>query len=116
MPVLTRVVKRDASIGELCLKGGTLVVIPIYAVRRHEQLWRDPNSFQPERFDPEAERHYPRCQFMPFGAGPRFCIGSSFAMIEAVAILATLLKGTRFEVAPGHLPVQKHAGAPPVGG
>lgn len=105
VPVLTRVTADDVTLGELKLKAGTLVVLPTYAIHRHETLWRDPNRFDPERFEIDKERPLARTQFMPFGAGPRFCIGSTFAMIEATAILATLLRRARFEAVPGHVPM-----------
>ena len=97
VPVMTRVNSGDAVIGGQHLSKPTLIVIPIYAVHRHRLLWRDPDRFDPDRFLPEKEAEYPRTQFMPFGYGQRACIGSSFAIIEATAILATLLQTVRFE-------------------
>jgi cytochrome P450 len=73
----------------------TPVYVPVYAVHRHRALWPDPDRFDPERFRPEAARARHRCAFLPFGAGPRVCIGMSFAMAEAAAILATLLRAVR---------------------
>ena len=98
VPVLTRLASKDISLGNLTLKAGTLVVIPIYAVHRHRKLWNDPDRFDPTRFDPHNGLEFERTQFMPFGAGPRICVGASFAMIEATAILATLVRGARFEI------------------
>jgi cytochrome P450 len=72
-------------------------MMPIYAIHRHTKRWSDPDAFDPARFAPEKESAIPRYQYMPFGAGPRICIGMAFAMIEATAILAALLQGTRFE-------------------
>jgi hypothetical protein len=60
-----------------------VITIPIYAIHRHRKLWPDPERFDPERFAPEGESHHMRAQFMPFGFGPRICIGMSFAMLEA---------------------------------
>ena len=97
VPVITRVSAEDVEIGGKHLQKPTLIVIPIYAVQRHRLLWPDPDRFDPDRFLPDREAKYPRTQFMPFGYGPRVCIGSSFAILEATAILATLLQSVRFE-------------------
>lgn len=104
VPVMTRVSTEDTVIGGKPLPGPTLIVIPIFAVHRHRLLWSDPDRFDPDRFLPENESKYPRTQFMPFGFGPRVCIGSSFAMIEATVILATLLQSVRFEWDGRHTP------------
>lgn len=95
VPVMTRVAAADVTLGETRLSNPTLVVIPIYAVHRHTKLWPDPSRFDPDRFLPEHEAAYPRTQYMPFGYGPRVCIGSAFAMTETVAVLATLLQNVR---------------------
>jgi cytochrome P450 len=96
-PVLTRVATDDITLGDHAITKGTLIVIPVYATHRHRALWDDPDRFDPDRFLPEHEAGRPRAQFMPFGYGPRTCIGSAFAMIEATAILATLVRGACFE-------------------
>ncbi|GAA6210244.1 cytochrome P450 [Cognatishimia sp. WU-CL00825] len=78
------------------IKPGDTVMIPIYALHRNELLWDDPDAFKPERF---ADRKtIDRYAYLPFGDGPRICIGASFAIQEAVIILATLL--SRFEFTP----------------
>ncbi len=104
VPVMTRVKTEDVVIGGVALPKPTLNVLPIYAIHRHRSLWTDPDRFDPDRFLPENEARYPRTQFMPFGYGQRVCIGSSFATIEALAILATLLKAVRFEWDGTHVP------------
>jgi cytochrome P450 len=105
VPVLTRIAKDDVELGGQRLARGTLVVMPIYAIHRHRRLWADPDHFDPDRFAPEQEVRYSRYQFMPFGAGPRICVGASFAMIEATAILATLVRGARFQVPDNYEPM-----------
>jgi cytochrome P450 len=97
VPVLTRVNAEDVDLGGLRLRAPTLIVIPIYAVHRHHLTWDDPDRFDPDRFLPELEAKYSRTQFIPFGGGPRICIGSAFAMIEATALLATLLQSAHFD-------------------
>lgn len=103
-PVLTRVAAEDVRLGEFEISKNTLIVIPVYATHRHRSLWDDPDRFDPDRFLPEHEAGRPRAQFMPFGYGPRTCIGAAFAMIEATAILATLIRGARFEWDGAHEP------------
>jgi cytochrome P450 len=72
------------------------VILPIYALHRHKKLWQNPDQFDPDRFaDPKA---IDRFAYLPFGDGPRICIGASFAVQESVIILSTLL--SRFAFAP----------------
>ncbi|MFN0217523.1 MAG: cytochrome P450 [Hyphomicrobium sp.] len=97
VPIMTRVnAHEEVKIGGKTLPAPTLIVLPMYAIHRHRALWDDPDRFDPDRFLPEREETYPRTQFMPFGYGQRVCIGSAFAMIEATAILATLVNGASF--------------------
>jgi cytochrome P450 len=103
-PVLTRIAARDVEMEGITLSAGTLVVIPIFAVHRHRRLWEDPDRFDPDRFLPEREALHLRTQFMPFGFGPRTCIGMSFAMLEATAILATLVRAAHFDWDGRHMP------------
>ena len=103
-PVMTRVTTAEMDIGGMTLPKSTLIVLPIFIIHRHHALWEDPNRFDPDRFLPEKEARYPRTQFMPFGYGQRICIGSSFATLEATAILATLLQNARFEWDGKHAP------------
>ena len=77
-------------------------MLPIYALHRHHALWEDPHAFRPDRF---ANPTHDRFAFLPFGAGPRICIGAGFAMQEAQIILATLLARFRFTAVPGREPV-----------
>ena len=77
-------------------------MIPIYALGRHKLLWKDPDQFDPDRFaDRKAIKRY---AYLPFGDGPRICIGASFAVHEAVIILATLLSRFRFTPVRGRDP------------
>jgi cytochrome P450 len=86
------------------LPKGTQVIIPVFAIHRHKKLWDDPNRFDPDRFLPAAEAGRPRTQYMPFGGGPRVCIGAQFAMTEATVLLATFIRSARFEWDGQHLP------------
>lgn len=76
------------------------IILPIYALHRHHKLWPDPDRFDPSRFLTPPQRF----AYLPFGDGPRICIGASFALQEAVIILATLLARFRFSAVPGLAP------------
>jgi cytochrome P450 len=97
VPVMSRVAGQDTELAGKPIAKGMMAIIPIYCIHRHKMLWTDPARFDPTRFAPDKEAAYPRTQFMPFGAGPRICLGNSFAMTEATVILATLIRGARFE-------------------
>jgi cytochrome P450 len=95
-PVLTRIARADVDIGPHRITAGTLLFVPIWAIHRHRRLWQEPERFDPLRFSPERRKAYRRTQYMPFGFGPRICIGSSFAMVEGVVMIAALLRGALF--------------------
>lgn len=96
-PVLTRVAMAPCQLGPVKVEKGTLVFLPIWAVHRHKKLWRDPDQFDPTRFTPENKKKMCRSQYLPFGFGPRICIGASFATIEGVTMFATLLRAAQFD-------------------
>ncbi len=97
VPMMTRQAVADSRIGERAIPKGTSVLMSIFAIHRHAKRWERPHEFDPSRFAPSREASIPRYQYMPFGAGPRICIGMPFAMIEATAILATFLQNANFE-------------------
>jgi cytochrome P450 len=90
------------------VKGAQILIMP-WTIHRHRKLWDKPNAFMPDRFHPENRERIDRFQYLPFGAGPRVCIGASFAMQEAVIILAVLMSRYRFDTLPETKPwpVQK---------
>ena len=94
-PIISREVTSEFTVGSYTIPAGTVIYVPIYAVHHHADIWEDPQVFDPDRFEHEAARSRHRYAFMPFGAGPRVCIGNGFAMMEAVAILAVLLQKFR---------------------
>jgi cytochrome P450 len=102
------------AIGEDWLAGaripaGATVTVAPYLLHRHRRLWKDPEAFDPGRFLGAARDAIDRYAYIPFGAGPRVCIGMSFALQEAVIVLAHLSSAFRFELLPGHVvePVQR---------
>ncbi|MCI4663569.1 MAG: cytochrome P450 [Neomegalonema sp.] len=87
----------DEILGREIKKGDT-VILPIYALHRHDLLWERPMAFDPENFAPDIARQRDRFAYLPFGAGPRICIGMNFALTEAQIILGALLN--RYHFAP----------------
>ena len=99
---LSRTARRADTLGGREVRPGDTVMLPIYALHRHRLLWDDPDRFDPDRFAPGVDRD--RFAFLPFGGGPRICIGANFALQEAAIILGTLLARFRFETVPGRVP------------
>lgn len=100
--IVSRTAMADDTLCGREVRKGDTVMIPIYALHRSEALWDEPDSFRPERFtDRKAIDRY---AYLPFGDGPRICIGASFAIQEAVIILATLLGRFRFTPVAGRDP------------
>ena len=93
----------DEICGRRILKGDT-VILPIYALHRHAMWWDAPDAFDPENFAPDRVAARDRFLYLPFGAGPRICIGMGFALIEAQIILASLMARFRFSPAAGQEP------------
>lgn len=94
--IIDRMANRDIRIGDIEVKEGDLGFAMIWVMHRHKLLWKRPEAFDPDRFSPERSEGRDRHQYIPFGAGPRICIGMKFAYMEAVAILATLVRDLRF--------------------
>jgi cytochrome P450 len=104
-------------LGEHEVRSGDLVSIWPWIIHRHHKLWKDPDVFDPERFAAgrRDERH--RFQYIPFGGGPRTCVGARLAMAEALTILAIWLSRWRFAPAPGrHVQVSGMVTLRPKGG
>jgi cytochrome P450 len=93
-------VMRDKQVG-----AGSAVVISPWLIHRHRELWADADAFDPDRFDTAPGKASARCAYLPFGMGPRVCIGAAFAQQEASLILACLVQ--RFHVRPAlnHTPL-----------
>jgi cytochrome P450 len=84
------------------IRRGALVVIGPYVVHRHRLLWDRPDIFDPTRFLAGTRDRIDRYAYLPFGVGPRSCIGSAFALQEATIVVATITRNFELEVAPGH--------------
>jgi cytochrome P450 len=97
VPMLSRQAVKDTTLGGQSIKAGTSMITSIYALHRHGTRWQSPHAFDPTRFAPDKERAISRYGYMPFGAGPRICIGMAFALIEATVMLATMIRAVRFD-------------------
>jgi cytochrome P450 len=92
---------REIALGDTTFRKGDAIYFPIYALHRHQTLWEDPDAYQADRFlrtQPE------RGQFLPFGDGPRVCIGAQYARTEIVVLLASLLREVEFAIGSGAIP------------
>jgi cytochrome P450 len=103
--VLGREALQDIEVDGYRVKAGALAVYSIYAVHRDPSLWEDPLIFNPDRFSPERAKRRDRWQYLPFGAGPRSCIGDHFAMLEATLALATIVRRTEIRSASQDFPM-----------
>ncbi|XP_055684921.1 cytochrome P450 6a22-like [Lutzomyia longipalpis] len=92
-----RVAREDVKVDERVIESGTLVVIPLYGIHRDGDIYENPLDFNPDR--PELTHH--SCTFMPFGDGPRHCIGRRFALHQIKLAISVLLCHRRFSPAPG---------------
>jgi cytochrome P450 len=101
-PFLGRAAIHDEWIGDLHIPAGSMVAISTYVLHRHRTLWDQPDMFRPERFLPEERGRIDRFAYLPFGAGPRVCIGASFALQEAVIVLASIVRAVRLDLKEGH--------------
>ena len=91
----------DDEIGGYRVAKGSLVFLIPFVIHRRPGLWPDPERFDPDRFTPDREAARPRFAYIPFGGGPRGCIGNQFAMVEAQLIVATVARRYRIAVVPG---------------
>ncbi|MCW2650774.1 MAG: hypothetical protein QOE41_2507 [Mycobacterium sp.] len=87
-----RMAMQDIAVDGYRVERGTTLVAGVYAVQRDPQLWDEPLTFDPDRFSAENSKARDRWQYLPFGAGPRSCIGDHFAMLEATLALATVTR------------------------
>jgi cytochrome P450 len=93
---IPRVAAQDVEIAGHRARRGAMIMIAPWTIHRHEALWRDPDRFDPDRFSGDAERAIVPGSYLPFGLGPRICVGAAFATIEAGLILARLVR--RFDI------------------
>src|ERR1700759_271238 len=103
-PAVGRTVMADIEVDGYRLPAGTCAIVAIYAMHRDPALWEDPLRFDPDRFSPERSKGRDRWQYLPFGGGPRACIGDHFAMLEATLALAPTLRRAKIHSLSGDFP------------
>ena len=97
-PLLARECTADTIVGGRDIRVGDIMILGTYIMHRAERLWEEPLVFDPDRFIREPGLNKGKDKFMPFGAGPRVCVGAAFAVMEAIMALATLVRD--FEIKP----------------
>lgn len=103
--VFSRRAAGDDQLGPWRMPKGAHIVISPYALHRRPDYWPEPEAFRPERFAPDVSNvpaDRPKHAYLPFGGGPRICIGNSFAMMEHAIVLAAAARRWRLESIPGH--------------
>ncbi len=98
---ITRTAVRRTALAGRTIERGTMVVISPYVLHRHRRLWRDPDLFDPTRFLARTSEAVGRYAYLPFGVGPRMCLGAAFAVQEATLVVATLMRHFALDLAPG---------------
>jgi len=90
--LLGRETQEDTQFGEHLVPKGSQVYFSAYTIQRRKDYFPEPDTFDPERFSPERENQYPRYAYIPFGAGPRVCLGQQFALMEMKLLIADLVQ------------------------
>ncbi|GCE49764.1 cytochrome P450 [Thermosporothrix hazakensis] len=101
-PMIRREALHDLDIDGYQIPAGAIILISPYTMHRRADTFPEPERFDPERFTPEREKQLPRYAYMPFGGGPRVCLGNHFALMEGHLLLATLAQRLRFELVANH--------------
>jgi cytochrome P450 len=104
-PVVTRTATGDIDVDGYRVEAGTELVVGISALHRDPALWDRPLDFDPDRFSPPNSAGRDRWQYLPFGGGPRSCIGDHFAMLEATLALASIIRGVEMHSSTAEFPV-----------
>lgn len=93
---------QPCTIGGFAIPAGTTLIMAQWVLHRDPRWFTDPERFDPDRWTPEFQKQLPKYVYIPFGAGPRVCIGNSFSMMEAILVLAVLAPRLRFRLVPDH--------------
>ncbi|WP_335936531.1 cytochrome P450 [Streptomyces sp. PTD5-9] len=103
--ILPRIAQADDEVGGHRVPAGADVLVCPYTLHRHPRLWEEPERFDPDRFDVQRVARRPRYAYIPFGAGPRFCVGSNLGMMEAVFVTALITRDLDLRAVAGHAAV-----------
>jgi cytochrome P450 len=99
--MIDRMAVADDRAGDLAIPRGSMVIVFVYGAHHAQRYWDDPERFDPARFSKTHEKQQTPFTYLPFGAGPRGCIGSNYAMLQILMILSILLRRYDFQLSPG---------------
>ncbi|MDE1177924.1 MAG: cytochrome P450 [Edaphobacter sp.] len=105
--MIDRMAVNDDQIGDVAIPAGSMVIVYVYGAHHASRAWDDPEEFQPERFVKGSEKLRTPFTYLPFGGGPRVCIGNQYAMLQILMILSTLLRRYDFDLVPGQNIVER---------
>lgn len=106
VPSIPRLVMQDIEVDGHRVVAGTYAFVGVYAMHRDPTLWDDALTFDPDRFSPEMAKGRDRWQYLPFGGGPRSCIGDHFAMLEATLALASIVRRAQIRSLESTFPIE----------
>jgi len=101
--MVDRMAVADDRVGDVAIPRGSMVIVYVYGAHHAPRYWQNPENFDTERFSKENEKLRTPFTFLPFGAGPRGCIGGNYAMLQILMILSDLLRKYDFQLAPGQM-------------
>jgi cytochrome P450 len=99
--LITRQARQADTLSGCAIPAGSLMILSPYTLHRRADIWVHPEAFDPDRFAANAQNKAPRYAYIPFGGGPRLCIGNSFAQAEAALVLATFVQNYDLDLLPG---------------
>jgi cytochrome P450 len=99
--MIDRMAVADDRVGDIDIPGGSMVIVYVYGAHHAQGYWESPENFAPERFTKANEKLRKPFTYLPFGGGPRVCIGNQYAMLQILMILSDLLRKYDFQLAPG---------------
>jgi cytochrome P450 len=99
--IVDREAVADDRVGDLAIPAGSTVIVYVYGAHHAERYWESPETFDPSRFVKGSEKQRTPFTYVPFGGGPRVCIGNNYAMLQILMILSVLLRRYEFELVPG---------------
>jgi cytochrome P450 len=98
--LMVRKALEDIQVDDTLIPKGSVMMIPMWVVHRNPKIYQDPLNFDPERFEGDWKKNYPKYAFFPFGGGPHICVGSHLAMFEGHLMLPMMVQRYRYEYVP----------------